>query len=128
MPLEKSRDGYTGLNVRRRSSTPLHAVIAARATRRQTSRALRRAHLDSTLFAFLRAVRTIRGGKEMAKKALAVGISSYGFPNELPNCVRDAEAFSSTLETIYRFDQVRLLKDAEATREGIDQGLALLCD
>jgi hypothetical protein len=59
----------------------------------------------------------------MAKRALAVGVSGYGFPNELPSGTRDAEAFGNMLETIYRFDQVRVLKDGEATRDGVDRGL-----
>lgn len=62
----------------------------------------------------------------MAKKALAVGVSSYGFPNDLPNCARDAEAFGSMLETFYRFDHVRVLKDGEATRDGVDRALEWL--
>lgn len=57
------------------------------------------------------------------KKALLVGINSYGFPNELPSSVRDVETFRDVLETIYRFDHVRMLKDGEATREGVDRGL-----
>ena len=59
----------------------------------------------------------------MTKKALVVGISGYGFPNDLPNGARDAEAFGSMLETIYRFDQVRVLKDGEAARDGVERGL-----
>jgi hypothetical protein len=59
----------------------------------------------------------------MSKKALVVGISGYGFPNELPNGARDADAFGSMLETIYRFDQVRVLKDGEAARDGVERGL-----
>jgi len=59
----------------------------------------------------------------MTKKALAVGVSGYGSPNDLPNCARDAEAFGTALETMYRFDHVRILKDDEATREAIDRGL-----
>src|SRR5262249_50629575 len=60
---------------------------------------------------------------QMTKKALAVGVSGYGSPNDLPNCGRDAEAFGTALETIYRFDHVRVLKDDEATKEGVDRGL-----
>ena len=62
----------------------------------------------------------------MAKKALAVGVSNYGFPNDLPNCTRDAEAFGSMLETIYRFEDVRVLKDGEATRDEVDRALESL--
>ena len=62
----------------------------------------------------------------MAKRALVVGVSSYGFPNDLPSCARDAEAFGSMLETFYRFDHVRVLKDGEATRDGVDRGLERL--
>ncbi len=61
------------------------------------------------------------------KKALVVGINSYGFPNDLPSCTRDAEMFGNVLETVYRFDQVRVLKDGEATRDGVDRGLEWLC-
>lgn len=59
----------------------------------------------------------------MVKKALVVGVNAYGSPNDLPNCVRDADAFGQTLETIHRFDEVRVVHDAEATREGIERGL-----
>jgi hypothetical protein len=59
----------------------------------------------------------------MAKKGLVVGISGYGFPNDLPNCTRDAEAFGSMLESLYRFDHVRVLKDGEASRDGVDRAL-----
>ena len=62
----------------------------------------------------------------MAKKALAVGVGSYGFPNDLPNCTRDAEAFGSMLETIYHFDDVRVLKDGDATRDEVDRALEWL--
>jgi Caspase domain len=62
----------------------------------------------------------------MVKRALAVGVNGYGFPNELPNCTRDAESFGNVLETIYRFDEVRILHDGEATRDGVDRGLEWL--
>src|SRR5215510_2420497 len=61
--------------------------------------------------------------RQMTKKALAVGVGGYGFPNDLPNCARDAEAFGNALETMYRFDHVRILKDDEATKESVDRGL-----
>jgi len=61
------------------------------------------------------------------KKALVVGINGYGFPNDLPSCTRDAEVFGNVLDTVYRFDQVRLLRDGEATRDGVDRGLEWLC-
>jgi len=62
----------------------------------------------------------------MVKKALVVGVNGYGFPNELPNGTRDAESFANTLETIYRFDDVRILHDGEATKDGVDRGLEWL--
>jgi hypothetical protein len=37
-----------------------------------------------------------KGDDAMAKKALAVGVSSYGFPNDVPSGARDAEAFGNT--------------------------------
>jgi hypothetical protein len=61
------------------------------------------------------------------KKALVVGINGYGFPNDLPSAVRDAEAFANVLETVYRFDHVRVLTDGDATRDGVDRGLEWLC-
>ena len=63
----------------------------------------------------------------MAKKALAVGVNGYGFPNDLPNCTRDAESFANVLETIYGFDDVRIVNDSEATKDGVDRGLEWLC-
>ena len=36
------------------------------------------------------------------KRALAVGVNAYGFPNDLTNGTRDAEAFAHTLESAYR--------------------------
>lgn len=57
----------------------------------------------------------------MAKKALVIGINNYGFPNDLPSCARDADAFANVLESVYRFEHIRVLKDAEATRDGIDR-------
>lgn len=62
----------------------------------------------------------------MAKRALVVGIGSYGFPNDLGTGTRDADAFANVLETVYRFEQIRVLKDAEATRDGVDRGLEWL--
>jgi hypothetical protein len=61
------------------------------------------------------------------KKALVVGINGYGFPNDLPSCTRDAEMFGNILEAVYRFDHVRVLKDGEATRDGVDRALEGLC-
>ena len=61
------------------------------------------------------------------KKALVVGINGYGFPNDLPSAVRDAEAFANVLDTVYRFDHVRVLTDGDATRDGVDRGLEWLC-
>ena len=61
------------------------------------------------------------------KKALVVGINGYGFPNDLGSAVRDAEAFANVLDTVYRFDHVRVLKDGDATRDGVDRGLEWLC-
>ena len=60
------------------------------------------------------------------KKALVIGINGYGFPNDLQSCTRDAEAFANVLEAVYRFDQVRVLRDGEATRDGADRGLEWL--
>lgn len=62
----------------------------------------------------------------MAKKALVVGINNYGFPNDLPSATRDADAFANVLETVYRFEQIRALKDGEATRDAVDRGLEWL--
>jgi caspase domain-containing protein len=62
----------------------------------------------------------------MAKRALVVGINSYPFPNDLSSGARDAEAFAGVLETAYRFEHVRVLKDGEATRDGLDRGLEWL--
>ena len=61
------------------------------------------------------------------KKALVVGINGYGFPNDLPSAVRDAEAFANVLDTVYRFDHVRVLTNGDATRDGVDRGLEWLC-
>jgi hypothetical protein len=61
------------------------------------------------------------------KKALVVGINGYGFPNDLPSSTRDAEAFGNVLDTVYRFDHVRVLRDGDATRDGVDRGLEWLC-
>lgn len=62
----------------------------------------------------------------MAKKALVVGINNYGFPNDLPSAPRDADAFANALETVYRFEQIRVLKDSEASRDGVERGLEWL--
>jgi caspase domain-containing protein len=59
----------------------------------------------------------------MTKRALVVGVDGYGFPNDLPNCTRDADAFGNVLETIYRFDDVRVVNDAEATKDGVERAL-----
>lgn len=61
------------------------------------------------------------------KKALVIGINGYGFPNDLGSSLRDAEAFGNVLDTVYRFDHVRVLRDGEATRDGLDRGLEWLC-
>jgi hypothetical protein len=60
------------------------------------------------------------------KKALVVGINGYGFPNDLQSSTRDAEEFADVLESVYRFDQVRVLRDGEAMRDGVDRGLEWL--
>jgi Caspase domain len=72
-------------------------------------------------------IETRKEGLEMAKKALAVGINGYGFPNDLPNCIRDAESFANVLETVYRFDDVRVVGDSDATKESVEQKLDWLC-
>jgi len=59
----------------------------------------------------------------MAKKALVVGINTYGSPNDLPSSTRDADAFAGVLESMYRFEQIRVLKDGEATRELFERAL-----
>jgi caspase domain-containing protein len=59
----------------------------------------------------------------MARKALAVGINGYGSPNDLTTSTRDAETFASVLESVYRFESVRVVRDGEATRDGVDRAL-----
>jgi hypothetical protein len=74
-----------------------------------------------------RTTRIFRTQEGTLKKALVVGINGYGFPNDLGSSTRDAEAFADVLETVYRFDHVRMLRDGDATRDGVDRGLEWLC-
>jgi hypothetical protein len=63
----------------------------------------------------------------MAKRAVCVGINNYpGTRNDLSGCVNDARAWAGLLETTYRFDDVKLLRDGDATHRGILNALDAL--
>ena len=51
----------------------------------------------------------------MAKKALLVGINYPGTSNELRGCVNDVNAVKTVLQNIYKFDNITMLTDNEAT-------------
>jgi len=67
----------------------------------------------------------------MTKKALLVGINAYRPPiNPLRGCLNDVQQMQSVLQQYYGFpaENVRLLRDEEATRQGILHGLAWLVE
>src|SRR5512134_1914276 len=71
-----------------------------------------------------------RGGGEMARKALLVGINRYPDPaNDLRGCVNDVLLMRETLERRYGFagpGGFRVLTDRRATTAAILEGLAWL--
>jgi len=67
----------------------------------------------------------------MTSKALLVGINAYNSPiNPLRGCLNDVQQMQSVLQQYYGFpaENVRLLRDEEATRQGILAGLAWLVE
>ncbi len=65
----------------------------------------------------------------MTQKALLVGINAYSPPiNPLRGCLNDVQQMQSVLQQYYGFpaENVRLLRDEEATRQGMLDGLAWL--
>ncbi len=67
----------------------------------------------------------IREEKPMFKrKAVVVGINDYkGTINDLPSCVRDAEAFADCLNHKFGFSDIKLLTDNEATLSAVSSAL-----
>jgi hypothetical protein len=64
-----------------------------------------------------------------ARRALLVAINDYGNPqNDLPSCLEDAAQFRSVLQDRYGFDDITELYDADATVDGVEDGLAWLFD
>jgi hypothetical protein len=64
-----------------------------------------------------------------ARRALLVAINDYGNPqNDLPSCLEDAAQFRSVLQDRYGFDDIAELYDADATVDGVEDGLAWLFD
>jgi metacaspase-1 len=75
--------------------------------------------------------RRISGEEEaiMAKKAFCVGINDYpGDGNDLKGCVNDAHAWANLLIGHYDFPRsdVKVLTDAQATRQNVLDGLKIL--
>ncbi|MDX1985672.1 MAG: caspase family protein [Candidatus Obscuribacter sp.] len=66
-----------------------------------------------------------REEKQMFKrKAVIVGINDYkGTINDLPSCVRDAEAFADCLNHKFGFSEIKLLTDSEATLPAVSSAL-----
>jgi hypothetical protein len=62
----------------------------------------------------------------MTKRALIVGIDAYAPPNTLPSCTADANAFKALVGTQYKFDDVKLLLDTDATKTAVLDGLKWL--
>jgi hypothetical protein len=65
----------------------------------------------------------------MARRALCVGINTYGIPGQdLNGCVNDARAWQALLVDHFDFvsDEVTVLVDQEATKEAIVSGLERL--
>lgn len=63
----------------------------------------------------------------MAKRALCVGINDYPYDgSDLNGCVNDARAWASVLKTLYGFEDITLLLDAEATKKRMIQSLESL--
>lgn len=71
----------------------------------------------------------MRGRATATAKALVVGIDQYGgAPNDLTACAVDADAISRVLEEQYGFDEVRALRDDEATVERVEEELQWLAE
>ncbi|RME64608.1 MAG: caspase family protein, partial [Caldilineae bacterium] len=64
----------------------------------------------------------------MSKRALLVGINQFAGRPEwlLRGCVNDSQAMKQLLEEVYGFTEIRVLNDGDATRQGIEEGLAWL--
>lgn len=61
-----------------------------------------------------------------AKKALVIGINEYAPPNALPSCIEDADGIAQLLNTDYGFQSITSLKDGEATKAAILEGVKRL--
>jgi hypothetical protein len=80
-------------------------------------------------FALMRRSDDSKKEDPMAKKALCVGINDYpGEGSDLNGCVNDAKAWANLLIKTYSFPSgsVKLLLDAQATKDGIMTGLKKL--
>jgi Caspase domain len=62
------------------------------------------------------------------KKALVVGINAYDPPNALPSCLNDADGFMQLLKDSYGFESVSSLRDTEASKQAILDGLQILLE
>jgi hypothetical protein len=62
----------------------------------------------------------------MAKAAFIVGINAYDPPNALPSCVNDADNIASLLSATYGFQSIANLRDREASKSAILDGLNTL--
>lgn len=61
------------------------------------------------------------------KKALLIGINHYENPSwDLSGCLNDVDSMKALLIEKYGFGEITTLKDAEATRQGIIEGICTL--
>jgi uncharacterized caspase-like protein len=59
----------------------------------------------------------------MASAALVVGINAYDPPNALPSCIEDADSIARLLKEVYGFQSIVNLRDKEASKSAILEGL-----
>lgn len=71
----------------------------------------------------------MRGRATATAKAVVIGIDQYGGPpNDLTCCAVDVDAISRVLEEPYGFDEIRALRDDEATVERVEEELQWLAE
>jgi len=72
---------------------------------------------------------TTAGGNKKMKVALCVGINQYPNPaNNLDGCVNDANDFASLLKDQYKFDEVKILLNSDATLQNVSNYISALLD
>ena len=83
----------------------------------------------TTTFISNQTTTTTTGGSPKTKVALCVGINHYPTPvNDLSGCVNDANDFASLLKNQYKFDEVKILLNSEATLQNVSSYISALLE